>query len=95
VAEQAATLKAEGSASASWVSKKGDQSIHPRNENGRRKFEKVNTCANSTLQKRLTRQLAGIEKHLERHPNDGLSRQRVSTIKFLMSGAPISKAKAA
>lgn len=72
-----------------------DLSIHPRNGGGRQIFEKVNTCANSSLNKRLTRQLAGIEKHLDVHPNDGLSRQRVSTIKFLLAGQPAVKAKAA
>lgn len=72
-----------------------DQSIHPRNEGGRNVFEKVNTCANSSLQKRLTYQLAGIEKHLEKHPRDGLSQQRVSTIKFLLAGQPAPKSRAA
>jgi hypothetical protein len=72
-----------------------DLSIHPRNEGGRKVFEKVNTCANSSLQKRMARQLAGIEKHLERHPNDSLSQQRVSAIKTILSGAPVAKAKAA
>jgi hypothetical protein len=44
-----------------------------------------NTCAPSSKEKRLTKQLAGIMAHLEAHPNDALSRQRVATIKDLLS----------
>ena len=44
----------------------------------------VNTCANSSLQKRMARQLAGIMAHLERHPRDTLSQQRVATINNLL-----------
>ena len=44
----------------------------------------LNTCANSSLQKRLTRQLAGIMAHLEHHPNDKLSLARVATINELL-----------
>jgi ribosomal protein S15P/S13E len=43
-----------------------------------------NTCANSSLAKRLNRQLAGIMAHLERHPKDTLSQNRVSTINQLL-----------
>jgi ribosomal protein S15P/S13E len=57
------------------------QGIHPGVEKGRRIFPKVNTCANSSLAKRLSRALAGIEKHLEANPNDSASKQRVSAIK--------------
>lgn len=63
-----------------------DISIHPGVTGGKRHFPKVNTCANSTLNKRLTRQMAGIEKHLETHKRDTLSQQRVSTIKSILSG---------
>lgn len=63
-------------------------SIHPCNEGGRQRFDKVNTCFNSSLGRRMARQLAGIEGHLEQHPNDGLSRQRVATIKAILSGQP-------
>jgi hypothetical protein len=45
---------------------------------------KNNTCGTSSLNKRMTRQLAGIMAHLERHPNDGLSRARVATINGLL-----------
>ena len=68
-----------------------DQSIHPRVEGGRTRFEKVNTCANSSLAKRMRRQLAGIEKHLEQNPRDSLSQQRVSTIKTILSAQPAAK----
>lgn len=54
-----------------------------------------NTCANSSLVRRMTRQLAGIEKHLERHPRDSLSQQRVSAIKSILSNSPAPKALAA
>lgn len=69
--------------------------IHPRVVKGRTVFEKVNTCANSSLVKRMTRQLAGIEKHLETNPRDGLSQQRVATIKSILSGQPTKQARAA
>jgi ribosomal protein S15P/S13E len=72
-----------------------DQSIHPRVSGGRTTSPKVNTCANSSLVKRMTRQLAGIEKHLEQHPRDGLSQQRVSTIKSILSAQPTVAKQAA
>lgn len=43
-----------------------------------------NTCGNSSLTKRLTRQLAGIMAHLQNHPRDTLSQQRVATINNLL-----------
>jgi hypothetical protein len=43
-----------------------------------------NTAAPSSLNKRLTRQLAGILAHLERNPKDVLSQARVSTIQDLL-----------
>jgi ribosomal protein S15P/S13E len=43
-----------------------------------------NTCGNSSKMKRLTRQLAGIMAHLEQHPRDTLSQNRVSTINILL-----------
>ena len=43
-----------------------------------------NSCANSSLAKRLTQQLAGIMAHLENHPGDNLSRTRVSNIQDLL-----------
>lgn len=45
-----------------------------------------NTAATGTLHKRLTLQMAGIMAHLELHPNDALSRARVSKIQDLLSG---------
>lgn len=64
----------------------GDISIHPGVLGGRRIYPIVNTCGNSSQGKRLARQLAGIEKHLEANPRDTLSQQRVSTIKSLLGG---------
>jgi hypothetical protein len=58
-------------------------SIHPRVKSGHRK---INTCGNSSLIRRLTRQLAGIEAHLKHNPRDGLSSARVATIKALLRG---------
>lgn len=55
--------------------------IHPGVKGGKRCYPKVNTCANSSLEKRMMRQLAGIEKHLETNPRDSLSQARVSNIK--------------
>jgi hypothetical protein len=47
--------------------------------------EKNNTCAPSSYEKRLQRQLAGIEKHLENFPNDKLSQMRAATIRSELS----------
>lgn len=54
---------------------------HPRRKN---KHTVHNTCGNSSLTKRLNRQLAGIMAHLETHPTDKLSQQRVATIQDLL-----------
>lgn len=48
--------------------------------------KKANTCKPSSLHKRMQRQLAGIEKHLEVHPRDSLSIARVSRIKSILRG---------
>lgn len=53
-----------------------DESIHPRARYG---GEKSNT-AKPRSKVRLERAKAGIQKHLEQHPRDGMSAQRVSTI---------------
>jgi len=45
---------------------------------------KPNTCAPSSLHRRMERQLAGIEKHLEQHPRDTLSAQRVAKINEIL-----------
>lgn len=50
------------------------------------KADRPNTCAPSSRTKRLTRQLAGIMAHLEKHPHDHLSIARVATIKSLLAG---------
>ncbi len=42
---------------------------------------KPNTCAPSSRQIRLERQLEGIQKHLENFPDDKLSQQRAATIR--------------
>jgi len=47
---------------------------------------KPNTCKPSSLHKRLQRQLDGIEKHLEVHPGDRLSIERVTRIKSILRG---------
>jgi hypothetical protein len=49
-------------------------------------MSKQNTCKPSSLHKRMERQLAGIEKHLEVHPNDKLSVVRVSVIRSILRG---------
>lgn len=48
--------------------------------------KKQNTCKPSSLHKRMLRQLAGIEEHLERHPRDSMSHTRVSVVKSILSG---------
>lgn len=50
----------------------------------RRRGPRSNTKAPSSLHKRLTSQLAGIMAHLEKNPNDILSRKRVDTINELL-----------
>lgn len=47
---------------------------------------KANTCAPSSLQRRMERQLKGIQEHLDRHPNDKLSAQRVARIGEILRG---------
>lgn len=54
--------------------------MHPGVSNGRRHAPKTNTCANRSS-RRLERALAGIEKHLEHHPHDGMSTTRAAIIK--------------
>lgn len=60
------------------------KSIHPGVVNGHRISPKVNTCGNSSTEKRLQRQHAGITKHLIDHPRDVLSLLRLSTITALL-----------
>lgn len=62
------------------------QGIHPGVQGGRRHFAKVNTCANSSLAKRSARALAGVERHLESHPGDGVSQQRASKLRQILKG---------
>jgi hypothetical protein len=57
---------------------------HTQLDTRKRKGHVNNTCGNSSLQKRLTAQLAGIMAHLVRHPRDTLSQTRVSTIQDLL-----------
>lgn len=67
-------------------SKMNDTDELPSGKAGQRRVRTGNnTCGKSSLEKRLTRQLAGIMAHLEVHPNDALSRNRVATIKNLLS----------
>ena len=66
--------------------------MHPGVSNGRRHSPKTNTCANRSS-RRLERALAGIEKHLERHPRDAMSVARVAAIK--MELASFSKKRSA
>lgn len=46
---------------------------------------RTNTCKPSSLHKRMERQLSGIEKHLEVHPNDKMSAARVAVIRGILS----------
>lgn len=57
------------------------EGMHPGVIGGKRVFPKTNTCANSSLKKRLTRALAGIERHLEKNPTDSMAQARASKIK--------------
>ena len=59
-----------------------NRSIHPRAWLGG--GQKKNT-ANPRSAAKLTRALKGIQKHLEHHPGDGMSRARVATIEGILS----------
>jgi hypothetical protein len=45
----------------------------------------TNTCKPSSLHKRLSKQLEGIERHLEDYPNDRQSLERVAKIKAILA----------
>jgi ribosomal protein S15P/S13E len=60
--------------------------MHPGVVDGRRQFPKRNTCANSSLHKRLERAKKGIEEHLERHPRDSRSSSRLADINTALKG---------
>lgn len=55
------------------------QSIHPRVMYGN-EGKKKNTAKPKSM-RRLTKQLAGIEGHLENHSKDAISQTRMATIK--------------
>lgn len=60
------------------------ESIHPRAFFG--PAGKKKNTAEPRSKKRLERAMAGIQKHLEAHPGDGMSRQRVTAIKTILAG---------
>lgn len=64
---------------------RSETGIHPGVINGKRIHPKANTCANSSKTKRLTRQLAAIEKHLEKNPRDSASQARLGAIKSALA----------
>lgn len=68
------------------------ESIHPRVyfSNGVKK----NTAAPRSRRK-LERALAGIEKHLERHPRDNMSATRLTRIKVILAEMPAQRGAAA
>jgi hypothetical protein len=55
-------------------------SIHPGVVAGKRKHPKTNSSAARST-RRLTKAIAGIERHLEEHPSDAMSAARVAKIK--------------
>jgi hypothetical protein len=59
-------------------------SIHPRVWGPWKKRAKRNTCAPHS-RKKLERQLAGVERHLENHPGDGMNQARRNIIKAALS----------
>lgn len=53
-------------------------SIHPRNWPDFGTKEKKNTCAPSSLGKRLTHQISGLERHIESNPRDAAAQSRLA-----------------
>ena len=58
------------------------ESIHPRAIFGTRGIKK-NTC-NPRSKAKLDRALAGISKHLDKHPRDAMSQARVAVLRRLI-----------
>lgn len=58
---------------------KSQTSIHPRVVNGRRCYEKVNTCKPKRVLN--LKKVARMEAHQERHPHDAASRKHLATMK--------------
>lgn len=69
------------------------EGIHPRVMYGANGVKK--NTAKSRSRRKLERALAGIEKHLEAHPQDGMSRQRIATIQALLAEMPTASKQAA
>lgn len=65
--------------------RQGQISIHPGVRGGKRVFERVNTCADSSAKRRATKALAGLEKHFERHPSDGVTAARIAKLKQVLA----------
>jgi ribosomal protein S15P/S13E len=61
-------------------------SIHPRNWKSVKDGVKKNTCAPSSIVKRMTKMIAGLEKHLESNPRDVEAQKRLSNAKHRMGG---------
>lgn len=53
-------------------------SIHPRNWKSTKEGVKKNTCAPSSLHKRMSRMVAGLERHIENNPRDGDAKKRLA-----------------
>ncbi|NVO13860.1 MAG: hypothetical protein HXX10_07475 [Rhodoplanes sp.] len=60
--------------------------MHPGVSGGRRIAAKADTCAPSSLKKRLHRQLAGITRHVEQHRHDAMAQTRIATITEQLKG---------
>lgn len=56
-----------------------NQSIHPRVYRGRTRFKKVNT-AKVAKPSKLENLVVALERHLERHPNDGVTANRLAAL---------------
>ena len=59
-------------------------SIHPRNWKTTGNGIKKNTAKPSSIMKRMTKMITGLERHIEANPGDGQAQRRLSNAKSRM-----------
>lgn len=78
-------LEASDVRASASVSKKG--SMHPRMGFTKERRHKKN-CAGTKKRKTVQRVLSAIEEHVERHPNDAMSKGRIPVLAALLASLP-------